>query len=473
MSTTTVATRRQPLRSAGLAWWPLMVILCGVTARATMSSLQLGCSLALLVLTVGAYVRSRSAGLAALFAIWLITPFVRRVLAIDGGYPRADPLSLLPFAATAILIILDLRRGRLSRRARRMLLLAALGYLVGVPMGLLAAPTSMAYAFFTYLIAVGAFVLGYREPFDERRFTLGRVLTLTLPVISIYGIRQYFPPLPQWDATWLQVTNLVTASSPQSGHPRVFSTLNSPATFAMVAGVAMIALLTTRRFDALRILGLVLVAVALALSYVRGAWLGVAIALVALIFAGRGRAARRVGFVLTVLVVTVPVLAAHSTTGSAVLSRVDTFGGLGSDTSAKARIATPSQIVPIAISNPLGVGVGQAGEATKLGASQTLRYSDNAYLALLYQTGPFGFLLVLWSLGAGIRRAWRNVRRTNGNVDLTVFGSIVMLLVGMLTSDLLYGVTGIMLWYLIGVAVRRDEAGVSARPGAKAQVESV
>lgn len=473
MTTTAVPNSRQSPRPSSLLWWVLVLALCVITARATMSSLQLGCAIALFVLSAGAYARSRSAGLWAMFAVWLIVPFVRRVLALDTGNPSADPLSLLPFVVTAALIALELSQGGLSRPAKRLMLIAAAGYLVGAPEGLLAAPTSMAYALVTYTVAIGAFVLGYREPLGERGFTLGRVLAFGLPLIAIYGIRQYFPPLPSWDAAWLRANNFVTALSPQSGHPRVFGTLNAPATFAMVAGVAIVALLTSRRLDPLRAGGLVVVVAALALSYVRGAWVGLAAALVALVFAGRGRAMWRVVLLLAVLVISVPVLAAHSPTGSALVSRFDTFGGLSSDTSAQARLATPSQIIPLAVSKPLGVGVGQAGEATKLGAAQTLRYSDNAYLALLYQTGPFGFLLVVSSIVLGAGRAWRNVRRTNGYVDLAVFGSIVMLLVGMLTSDLLYGVTGIMLWYLIGVAVRRDEAGVTSRVGAPAQVMPV
>ena len=38
-----------------------------------------------------------------------------------------------------------------------------------------------------------------------------------------------------------------------------------------------------------------------------------------------------------------------------------------------------------------------------------------------------------------------------------VFGSLVMLVVLMLTGDVFYGVSGLALWYLIGVAVRGSD----------------
>ena len=51
-------------------------------------------------------------------------------------------------------------------------------------------------------------------------------------------------------------------------------------------------------------------------------------------------------------------------------------------------------------SAPLGHGLGTAGEASKLSGNTALRAPDNGYLALMYQVGPIGFLLVLAALGS-------------------------------------------------------------------------
>jgi hypothetical protein len=50
------------------------------------------------------------------------------------------------------------------------------------------------------------------------------------------------------------------------------------------------------------------------------------------------------------------------------------------------------------------------------------------------------------------------VTRRRNITDLGVFACLTMLVLLMLTGDVLYGVAGVVLWYLLGVAVRDDDA---------------
>jgi O-antigen ligase len=105
----------------------------------------------------------------------------------------------------------------------------------------------------------------------------------------------------------------------------------------------------------------------------------------------------------------------------------------------------------------VGFGLGSAGEASRLGGNQGFRYTDNGYLSLLYQVGPFGFLMVAAAVAIALRRAWRVARRPDSpRLDLAILAMLVFLLVGMLAGDLLYGMTGVAFWYLLGLAVRRE-----------------
>jgi hypothetical protein len=395
-----------------------------------------------------------------MWLIWLLTPGLRRLFELSAAHSDADPLALLPFLVTGLIAILELWRAPLTRSARWAVALGLTGYAIGIPTGL-ASPESMLFGLFAYGVGVLAFGLGYTEPL-RGQLTLRRVLVVAMPVLSVYGIWQYFY-LPKWDQQWLETVNFVTAGAPAEDKVRVFASLNSPGTFAMMLAITAAAFLVGRRLPPWSLLGLGLVLTALALTYVRGAWLALTVAALAATVATRGRLLPRLGFVIALLVGAVAYSAAHGATGGVVIERFSTFGSLGSDESTQTRLSTPLQLAPQAASKPLGAGLGSAGEASRLSSGEGFRYTDNGYLSLLYQVGPFGFVLVIGVILAGLRRAWRNARAGPRGIDLFVFALIVFVLVASLTGDMFYGITGIVFWYLLGAAWRRQDVRLAAR----------
>jgi len=444
-----------PALLAGPAWWIVAVLVGAATAIATLQSLQLGCAIVLYVLVVGVHARSRRAGFVALWLAWLLLPFIRRLFGLSEGYVSADPLAALPFVMTATIAAVELWRGPVSSHAWKIMGAAGAGYLIGVPAGL-SSPAALAFGLVAYLTAVLAFGLGYHE--SHRRPTLPGVLMAMIPALCVYGVVQYFFLLPRWDRFWLRTTDLITATAPEKGHIRVWSTLNSPTTFAMVLGLTAIAYLLARRFTPWRAAALGLVVTAIALTYVRSAWVGLAVGLIVVLIVSRGVMAGRVGLVLAIIVIGVPVIAAGTGTGNALVARFNTLGSLGQDTSAQERVATPTAVLPVALRAPIGYGIGIAGEATRLNQTKGgLRATDNGFLALMLQLGPVGTLLVLGAIAAGLRAAWYNARRSARRADLLVIVMLAFLLTLMLANDVLYGITGIIFWYLLGIAVARYE----------------
>lgn len=445
------------LPTDGVGWW-LLVIVCSVgTARLAMMSIQLGCAAALVIMTAGLYAANRTAGLVAVWTIWLLAPALRRIFFLSNPIINSDPLALAPFLATALVVAFEMSAGTLSPRARRILLLGLVGYLIGLPFGFLRAPAAGTFAFFAYVTAVGCFVIGYREGGRGQRLVLPMVLMVMMPLLAIYAYRQYYLPLPHWDLVWFRTADINSAGSPDPGRVRVWSTLNSPGTFGLVAVIATVAFLTVKRLNALHVLGALLVVGALALTYARSSWLGLVAALLVIGFASRGAALKRVLVVGLLMLAVAPIVLSGSA-GAAFTDRLNTFGSLGSDKSAQARQATPLEIIPSAIVQPLGVGIGQAGEATRLEGGG-LRYTDNGYLSLVFQVGPFGLVFVMSALVMAARSGWRNVRRRAAPPDLLVCGVLAFFFLTMFAGDQLYGVGGMFLWYASGVAVRRDEIG--------------
>ncbi|HEX7300577.1 MAG TPA: O-antigen ligase family protein [Solirubrobacteraceae bacterium] len=442
------------------AWWALVLAVSAATAWLTLRSPQLGCTAALVILSVGLYVASRPHGLAVMWLVWIVAPLLRRLFGLEVPLTNSDPLALAPFLVVGCIVALELRRVRLSRYAVALLAVATVGYLLGVPAGV-SRPPAMAFALFAYVVAIGCFILGYSEPRGRELVALQRVLMVAMPLAAVYGILQYLGPLPRWDELWLNTVGsaLTSVGAPEEGHIRVFGTLNSPGTFAAVLGLSAVCFLAQRRFDPFKLVAIGVVLAALLLTYVRSEWAGLVVSMFVLVLASRGRASWRVLLVVGLLVVGFGAVVSHGQTGQAIVGRANTFGSLNSDISAKQRVATPVQLVPEAITQPFGHGIGSAGEASRLGPSSGLRQTDNAYLSLLYQAGPFGFVLVLGAALVAFMRAVGNLARYRSDpLDVLVIAMLSFLFVGMVGGDLLYGVTGMVFWYLVGVAVKRSEA---------------
>jgi hypothetical protein len=423
-------------------------------------SLQAATALTLLVLLLAVYSQSRRAGLIGLWTIWLLTPALRRIVALAEGTPGADPLALLPFIATGVLALIELRRTTMSSAARTTLGIAALGFLIGAPMGLLADPLAFGFALTAYLAGLFAFAIGWADARGDGRLTLVQVLMVALPPIALYGVLQYFFPLTSWDANWIASVDLESIGAPQEGHIRIFSTLNSPGTLGLVLAVGLVLGLSVRRRPGLAVPATAVLASALALTFVRSAWLALAFGLLVYAAAARGRSAGKLVGVIAVCLVALVVIGGSNPTTRAFTQRVTSLGELSEDDSAQERLSFTSQLLPTAVGQPLGAGVGQAGLAVRLdeggGDGESLATTDNGYLALLYQVGLVGFLFVVIAMARSVVAAVRGLGSSEGpsrQARAAVLAALVTLLVAQAGGDMLYGITGAVFWYLAGVAL--------------------
>jgi putative inorganic carbon (HCO3(-)) transporter len=450
---------------------PLVALAALIAGAMAVRMPQLAVAGTLLVVLFAVRVESRSAGLATLWAYWLLMPALRRVLDMLFSAPAADPLSLLPFVATALLALMELRENRLSRKARAILSMAAVGFLIGVPMGLTVDPAAATFAATAYIAALSAFVIGWGdEVHSHSGSTLERTLKSALPILALYGIAQYFFPLTSWDDNWVTSTDLGSIMAPQAGHIRVFSTLNSPFTFAITLAVGIMFGVAARRRLATSIVVMLPLIVALALTFVRSAWLSLVIGLIVYAAAAKGRQAGKTVAVILVCIAGVVVVGSSNPTTKAFTDRLTSLGDPNSDLSAKERLETTNRLLPQSIKQPLGAGLGQAGLAAGLNESgeSGVVEVDDGYLALLYQAGLLAFLLVIWAVFSSVRAAISSVGRAPPSLRpyrAVVLGIMVMLLIAEASADVLFGLPGVIFWYLAGLsvasvsgqAVREDE----------------
>jgi hypothetical protein len=429
-----------------------------LVAAAVMASVQVATAFTLVALVIALHQYNRQWGIIAVFAFWLIAPGLRRVLGLMTGYLESDPLSLAPFLATSAVAGLELLRFHVPTVIRRILLAAAGGFALGLPVGLVAGTSSGMYAFVAYLAGVSAAVLGVGERTSARDSTLRKVLLYGIPPVAAYAVYQHVVGLPAWDKEWVAASQFGSIGISEGEPIRSFASLNSPGTLASLLGLSLLMFLTVHRLRLITAVALVVVCVAISFTFVRSAWVALIVAGVAHVIASRGASARVVfGFTLVIVMAAVA-LSPVSPTAHQVVERFKTVKNLGQDTSATERQATFSDTLPIAVRAPIGHGLGSAGEATKLQGDSLLRAPDNGYLALMYQVGPVGFLIVVGALGFVLAAAWNGARSPGPGQDLrlALFALVVYLLVTLAAGDEFYGSHGVVLWFIAGQVLAYD-----------------
>jgi putative inorganic carbon (hco3(-)) transporter len=431
--------------AAGVLGWTLTV------------SLQAACAFALVVTVVACHRYDRRWGIFALFALWFLAPALRRLLALITGFVDNDPLSLAPFLATAAVAALELLRLHVPTRVRRILLISAAGFVVGLPVGLLTGPQSAVYACGAYLAGVAGAVLGLGEGMSVRDNSLRRVLLVGVPPIAAYAILQRVLPLSSWDQAWVDATNLTSLGTSEEGAVRVFASLNHPGALAPLLGLSLLCYLTIRRLRTVTLAGAALVAVALSLTFVRGAWVALIVAALAHVIVSDGRSARAVLGAAAVVVTVTLALAPVTPTAQEVVNRFKTIAD-PEDVSSAERSATVGQTLPAAVAAPLGHGLGSAGEPSKLNDVSNLRNPDNGYLALIYQAGPIGFLLVMAVVAYIFVAAWNGARARAPGQEMRqlLFSMLVFMLVLLYAGDEFYGSHGVIFWFICGQVLAFD-----------------
>lgn len=416
--------------------------------------LQIGLTLAAVVAFVLLSRRSRTYGLVFMWSSWLVAPFLRRLLDWGVGNTDRDILSLAPFLLTGLAGLLALRSGLPGRKGLVIPILVGLAFLIGIPAGL-GQPAALAYALLSYGAVLMALFIGYtdhRDPDDRPLGTLGRTLIWAMPALAIYGIVQYYylTSIP-WDLYWVETSGIRSLLSPEPDRLRVFTTLNSPLPAAAVLGVALLVWLSTSWRGLLPFANGIFGAVALALTYVRSVWLGIAAGGLVYLVASRSRAALVRSAVMGVVAVAIIAAGWTFPTVQAVIARALSLSNIENDVSAQDRFDLIDQVIPTATSldAPIGHGLGQAGLASSLGGETPLSSADNGYLAILYQIGPIGFVLMAVAIVVLVALAVRGVRRGSGSTSLEL-ALLVFFLVLEFFNDTLYGIRGAMLWYAAG-----------------------
>lgn len=409
-------------------------------------------------LAVGVFLYWRNPALYLGFAwwLWFLTPEVRRLVDYQLGWNSTSPIMLAPYLVTALAFFALLRHApKLQFRRLLPFGLVLLGLSYGFIVGAFASGTYNA-AFdllnWSVPVALAFFVVVHWRDYPEYRRVIQRTFLWGVLIMGLYGLWQFISP-PEWDRFWMTKVPMSSIGTPEPYKVRVFSTSNSPGTFAMVMMAGLLVLLSgsgLKRWVAASV-GFT----SFLLSLVRSAWGGWVVGLLFLA-AHRGRSRPRLLAALVVIGLIAWPLLSIGPVADAIDTRLQTLGEIQQDTSFGERMEFYSEFAAQAFYNPLGEGLGSTGIATKLsserGALGQYGNFDSGVMVIPFVLGWPGTLLY----GGGL--IWLSSYALRGTKRPDLFaaacrgiaaGALAQLLFGNVAT----GVSGVVLWSFLGLAL--------------------
>jgi hypothetical protein len=265
-----------------------------------------------------------------------------------------------------------------------------------------------------------------------------------------YGILQFISPMP-WDALWMIGADMKSIGQPEPFKVRVFSTLNSPGPYALVAMSGLVLLFGSggmlSRFATGVGMGSFL------LSLVRSAWGGWIVALGYMLFRSQGKLRRRLFTVLfTTILVCIP-LFLYQPVADQVGGRAESFSNLEEDNSLLVRLHFMGVAAKWVLKDPIGEGFGSMGSAAKMSAGEQHLAFDNGFLAIPFAIGWAGSLLyftAVFMLGYRMLQ----VDRDQTDPNTVVFSAIALALFSILFfTNTFSGISGILLWTFLSMTL--------------------
>ncbi|HEY3933469.1 MAG TPA: O-antigen ligase family protein [Gemmatimonadales bacterium] len=401
------------------------------------------------------------------WAIWMVSPGLRRVVDYQaGGWDPENPISLAPFLVSGLAVASVVRRLPELRRRRFMpwiviLLAVCYGYFAGIlEMGMLAS-THALLTWAVPLLCGLAIALEWRV-YPASAAGISRVFFWGGVVLAAYAVVQFINP-PPWDRLWVASAGMQSVGQALPFQLRVFSLSNAPLALATLLGAALFLGMAQR--GSWRVAGIAVIAVALLLTLVRSVWLATMAG--ALVYVARMPRRLAVRFACATICVAAAVIAIPTLLGSAtsapaveaVTSRVATFADLHNDISYNQRASFMDQVSTVVLERPLGHGLGSTGVSSQLAQPDEsgVRDFDSGIFAALYALGWFGGAALL---GATIWMTLAGLTHLEGPGDMHAAAARAIMVGSVLLSiggNVFDGVSAAVLWGFAGLLVAAQQ----------------
>ena len=420
------------------------------------SLLQLLYPLAAVVIGALLYLRYPALYVGFAWWVWFLTPEVRRLIDYQQGWNPGNPVMLAPYLVAGLTFFALVRHlPKLQFRRLFPFGLIFLALLYGYSVGIFrTGPASATFDLLNWLVPVvfAFYLVVHWRSYPRYRQVFQRTFVWGVLIMGLYGLLQFFV-LPPWDRYWMLHAPLGSLGRPEPLKLVVFSTLNAPGPFAGVLMAGLLVLFTGGGL--LRWPSVAAGYLSFLLTLVRAAWGGWVLGLLFLATHGNRYRTRTVT-VLAITGITIWLLLSIGPVEERINARVQTFSNIGQDSSLKVREKSYRELLPQALLNPVGEGLGSIGVATKLktsgGELGRVENFDTGLLSIPWTLGWPGTLLYVGGLTWLLFYALRT--RSQSDFFATASQGIVIAALAQLVFGLaLTGVVGMVLWSFLGLSL--------------------
>ena len=394
------------------------------------------------------------------FVMWLfvLTPGVRRYVDLQVGFEQVNTIMLAPWLASALalgpaLLCMAMARGA----ARGPLAGGALAVILAATYGLVIATlegraVSAGFDWLRWVVppALAVQVVAWLPAHPDLPRRVLRGLCIAAALSAVYGVYQ-FVTAPPWDGFWMVNSKMESIGVPEPFAVRVFSTLNSPGSYAVFLVVALLVLLA--RPGLLGLLGTGLAAMALALTLVRSAWAVAAIGVLYIVLRGGVAAHGRLAMAVGAAALALPVALAVPEVGKLLEDRFLSITRLSGDASLADRSSAYSDLAENLGETPFGEGIGISGSYQSFVDGGRPRIIDGMPLEVYYALGiPAGTLYFLGAVGCLLPALRTGLRAGGADRGVLAATAATLACVPMaMSGSPLIGESGVFFWFMIAL----------------------
>lgn len=324
--------------------------------------------------------------------IWFITPLLARLIDYRVGWDPTRQILVAPYLVVLITtasIIKNLPRA--LKEGGLPFILALIAVIYGLLVGLLYnQPISVIRGFLDWFAPI---IFGFHlfinwRDYPSYRQNIQRVFIWAVLLIGAYGIYQFIFA-PEWDRFWLIESKMFTsAGSPKPFGMRVWSILHSPGTFGAVMQTGLLLLFTS--YGPLIFPASVVGYLSFLLSQVRTSWGCWLLGILIMLGSVKAKVQMRLAVIILIMVLSIIPLVTIKPISEVVTRRLESFSKLEEDSSFQDRSKTYDRNLNLALSTPLGNGVGNIWKVNEKTGQIEVVVIDSGILDMFFTLGWFG-----------------------------------------------------------------------------------
>lgn len=402
------------------------------------------------------------------FVVWLLalTPGLRHYVEYHSVFSQSNPMMLAPYGAMAASLpacldyVLKLRRYTPVFMA--MVAIVILGAWGALLTGALQDPLLTAVRWICPIL-LAIYVCAEAETLGDVRDRLISTLRVALPALSAYGLLQ-FVAIPPWDAYFMEMAPITSIGFPEPFQVRVFSTMNSPGSFAALLAFGMLLLLPKIR--GWEFLSLLLAFGALFVTTQRAAMGALVLAVTVLALTTRQRQIQAgVGKMLVICGIALVAMLAMPEAAVKITGSLTSVTNLSNDGSAQERAVQYEQLGSKLESRPYGWGLAwSTNQFLKDGSTFAL---DSAIIDILVSFGVVGGIVFLGTLGTIFAQTWFIASSTTDPQAKAEFGAVIYGISQLPFGGQHAGEHGMFFYLAVGLVLARSCVPRAAGHGAR------